>query len=104
MSYVGYYLNLDRSPERRAEIEAQLVRHGLSVRYQRFPATEGNGLAFPNPHLTDGQIGCFTSHYRVLDANVHSRSYIHIVEDDVVFSKYTNPVITDILSKKYMEK
>jgi GR25 family glycosyltransferase involved in LPS biosynthesis len=103
MSYVGYYINLDRSLERRTEIEAQLVRYGLSHRYQRFPATDGNGLAFPNPYLTDGQIGCFTSHCLVLDANLHSRFYLHIIEDDVVFSKYTHSVINNVLSRGFAE-
>jgi hypothetical protein len=36
MSYLGFYINLDRSRERRAEIEAELARHNLAQAYTRF--------------------------------------------------------------------
>src|SRR5258708_15667754 len=85
-AYRGFYINLDRSPERRGEVEAQLKRFGLEHRYRRFPAADGNVLNVPNPRLTNAEIGCFTSHYLVLKENLDSRTHLHIVEDDVVFS------------------
>ena len=53
--YAGFFINLDRSVQRRAETEAELARRDLSLRYRRFAAAEGNMLRAPNPHnLSDG--------------------------------------------------
>jgi GR25 family glycosyltransferase involved in LPS biosynthesis len=66
MSYSGFYINLDRSRERRADVEAQLAQHKLAHAYTRFKAADGNALDLPNPHLKNGEMGCFTSHYLLL--------------------------------------
>ena len=50
MSCAGFYINLDRATDRRKEMEAQLAKFGLADRYQRFSASDGNSLNFPNPH------------------------------------------------------
>ena len=44
-SYVGAFINLDRSPQRRAEMEGQLAELGIADRYVRFPAIDGSKLA-----------------------------------------------------------
>jgi GR25 family glycosyltransferase involved in LPS biosynthesis len=100
MSYQGFYINLDRSIDRRTHIESEIARCGLQHRYRRFPAAEGNVLDFPNPHLKEGEIGCFTSHYLALKNNLHSTDHFHIVEDDVVFSRILEPTIEEIISLK----
>jgi len=86
MDYAGFYINLDRSPQRRAEMEAMLAHHGLQAAYPRFRASDGNELNFPNPALKDGEMGCFTSHYRLMKENLGRDSPLHVVEDDVVFA------------------
>ncbi|MDR3449006.1 MAG: glycosyltransferase family 25 protein [Alphaproteobacteria bacterium] len=92
--YSGFFINLDRSSERRTEIEAELARHGLTGRYTRFAAAEGNPLGFPNPHnLSPGVMGCFTSHYQLLKQNLDSDKHLHVIEDDVVFAACTERVV-----------
>ncbi len=85
--YAGYYINLDRSAERRAAMEAELARHGLASAYARFPADDGNARGVPNPrNLTDGEIGCFASHARLLKENLGQTKPLHVIEDDVIFA------------------
>jgi len=100
MSYRGYYINLARSPERRAEVESQFARHGLAERYARFEAADGNSLKLANPHLKEGEIGCFISHYLVLKKNLDRTEPLHVVEDDVVLSQHTRPVIDAVLGEE----
>jgi hypothetical protein len=92
MKYTGFYINLDRNPERRAGIEGELARNGLEG-YTRFAAANGNALNFPNPQLKVGEIGCFTSHYRLLDANRHRSEPLHVIEDDIVLSAQLQQVL-----------
>jgi GR25 family glycosyltransferase involved in LPS biosynthesis len=96
MEYAGFFINLDRSPERRAEVEKQLQLLGLTQRYRRFAAANGNTLGVPNPKLLEGEIGCFISHYLVLKENLGAAAPLHVVEDDVLFSGYTEPAIKSL--------
>src|ERR1700748_3472098 len=100
MDYQGFFINLDRSPQRRAEIEAHLAQFGLEKAYRRFPAAEGNSLHLPNPgpKLLAGEIGCFISHYLLLKENLGQTKPLHVVEDDVQFSRYTAPVIQSLMT------
>ena len=41
MNYTGYFINLDRSTERRTEMEAQLDQLQLRDTYQRLAAADG---------------------------------------------------------------
>jgi GR25 family glycosyltransferase involved in LPS biosynthesis len=93
MSYSGFYINLDRSRERRADVEAQLAQHTLAHAYTRFKAADGNSLDLPNPHLKNGEMGCFTSHYLLLKKHLDAPKHLHVIEDDVVFSSQTEQVI-----------
>jgi GR25 family glycosyltransferase involved in LPS biosynthesis len=93
VNYAGFYINLDRSTDRRAEIEGEIARYGLTARYRRFPAADGNILGFSNPHLSSAEIGCFTSHLLLLQQNIGSPLHLHIVEDDAIFSRFTAPVV-----------
>ena len=69
-----FYINLDRRPDRRAEIEGELARMGISG--ERFPAIEN----------ADGAIGCMMSHLKVLQL-AKERGYpnVLILEDDLTF-------------------
>jgi len=95
--YLGFYINLENSVERRSEIEAQFVRYELQGLYERFPAADGNFLGLRNSNLSESEIGCFTSHYLLLKNNIESTMPLHIIEDDVLFSRFTRPYITHII-------
>ena len=99
MNYQGYYINLDRRPDRRAEIEAELARQGLGSAYRRFSAADGNAYKFANPHLKDGEMGCFTSHYMLLKENLGQTKHLHIIEDDVLFSAAAAQVINSVVDQ-----
>lgn len=98
MSYAGLYINLDRCPERRAEMEAELARYGLSERYRRHPAAEGDTLDLPNPRLNNGEIGCFISHAAALGDHLGTGEHLHIAEDDTVFAPGTEAVLNRIIA------
>src|SRR3984885_814635 len=98
MDYAGFYINLDRSTGRYAEMEAQLASLGLSDRYKRFPAAEGNSLNLPNPKIQPGEVGCFLSQYLLLKENLNQTIPLHIIEDDVLLSRYTTQVIQSLIS------
>jgi GR25 family glycosyltransferase involved in LPS biosynthesis len=104
VSYSGFYINLDRSTDRRAEIEGEIARFGLTGRYRRFAAADGNILGFPNPRLSKSEIGCFTSHLQLLQLNIGSPEHLHIVEDDAIFSRFTAPVVELIANSTDIEQ
>jgi len=99
MGYAGFYINLDRRPDRAAEIEAELSRYGVLQNYRRFPAADGNALGFSNPHLAEGEMGCFTSHYLLLKQNLEQTQTLHILEDDVLFAPQTAAVINGVIDQ-----
>ena len=70
------YINLDRRTDRRAEIEAELIRIGLSG--ERFAAIERK----PGP----GALGCGLSHLAVLQkAKQEGWPNVLVLEDDFTF-------------------
>ena len=85
--WTGYFINLDRSRDRRASIEHQLQRCGLSHLYSRFPAVDGTTRTTSTSRLTSGAIGCFESHAAVLDQANLSSKFVHILEDDALIPK-----------------
>jgi GR25 family glycosyltransferase involved in LPS biosynthesis len=91
--YRGAFINLDRSPERRRDIETQLHTFGIADRYARFPAIDGDALSnYPGP-LRRGEVGCFLSHVRALERMRMAGTHVHIVEDDVLLSRQLAPMI-----------
>jgi GR25 family glycosyltransferase involved in LPS biosynthesis len=102
--YAGFFVNLDRSTQRRAETEAELAQHGLLTRYERFAAAEGNVLNVPNPHhLSAGVIGCYTSHYLLLGQNLDSAKHLHVVEDEVLFAACAQQVMNWTIASGYLD-
>ena len=95
--YTGLYINLDRCPDRRAEIETELARVGLAQKYRRFAAADGNTLNLLQPRLNNGEMGCFISHYLLLKENLGTVQHLHVLEDDTVFAKCFDQVITRII-------
>ncbi len=103
MAYVGYYINLDRSADRRAAMEAQLARLGLTERYHRFAAVDGEVLGVTSPKLTAGELGCLTSHYQVLRQNRDSATHLHVIEDDVVLAGCAAQVVAQIATSAMID-
>ena len=103
MAYDGYYINLDRSANRRAVMDAQLARLNLTERYRRFAAVDGDKLGVTSPRLTPGELGCFTSHYRLLQQNRDSAAHLHIIEDDVLLAGCTALVVQQIVTCAMIE-
>jgi GR25 family glycosyltransferase involved in LPS biosynthesis len=90
--YAGYYINLDRSTDRRERIEGEIAKAGLSGRYRRFAATDG--MALPSqPGITPGERGCFHSHMSVLEQALAVSKPLHILEDDAILSQFLAPTI-----------
>ncbi len=85
--YAGFYINLDRSVERRTKIEDQLRTYDLAARYVRFPAADGTGFA-PSNTMCPGEIACFHSHHRALVKGGSNGLAVHIIEDDVLLSEH----------------
>jgi GR25 family glycosyltransferase involved in LPS biosynthesis len=97
--FVGRYINLDRSIERRAALERQLTDAGCADRYSRFAGVDGVTAPRGASPLSPGALGCFLSHARViLDHAEHSPDrHLHILEDDVVLCPRTVPILDQIL-------
>ncbi len=97
--WVGRYINLDRSPARRAEIEAELARAGLL--YERFRAVDGGGGH--RGKILAGEAGIWLSHIGVLLDHLGNVEPLHIVEDDAVLARYFVPTasrfVIDIMSR-----
>lgn len=85
LGVAGVYINLDRSVDRRAHVDAELARHGLAADYVRFPGIDA-GQAGAGSALEPGEIGCFRSHCAVLRLFASGERHLHVAEDDVVFS------------------
>jgi hypothetical protein len=101
--YQGYYINLDRSEERRRRFEDGLARFSLNGRYSRFPAVEGHTLPKGQGPLSPGQLGCFHSHVRVLKEAQSRGLHAHILEDDAILCEHTEPVIGDAIQARLFD-
>lgn len=100
MSYKVYYINLDKSTERRKFIENQFKEHGVPI--TRFPAIYGKHLPsnflkkakkqfnilshFPN--LNDGEIGLTKTYFELWKVIANQEEDFSIVlEDDALLNK-----------------
>lgn len=97
LGVAGIYINLDRSAERRAHVEAELDRYGLTSDYVRFPACEAGPKDSAGSTLEPGEIGCLRSHSAVLRQFAGGERHIHIAEDDIVFSSRFAAVAGEIV-------
>jgi GR25 family glycosyltransferase involved in LPS biosynthesis len=95
--YHGLYINLDRSPERRRNMEEQFAALGLQDIYTRFPAVDGKTIPFPQSPLGPGEIGVFLSHRQALEAAKAKDKPVHILEDDALLTPHVSVVIEDAI-------
>lgn len=85
MTLNGFYINLDRSPQRREHMEAQLSR--LQIDWvKRFSAIDGTTVT-PGPgcRLSAGELACFLSHTQIIESAPED-SFTIIFEDDIELS------------------
>lgn len=81
-----YVINLKLRADRRAEIDAQLRRIGLSLDGPRVTVFEASKPTEPGGFPTPGARGCFTSHLAVLrEARDKGLASVLILEDDLNF-------------------
>jgi GR25 family glycosyltransferase involved in LPS biosynthesis len=88
----GFYINLDRSTDRRRKIDEQIERLGLRQVYNRFPAVDGSKLP-PAGKMKPGEVGIFRSHNDVLAGARKGGQFIHVLEDDALLSEFMLPAI-----------
>lgn len=96
VSWDGYYINLDRSPDRRERIKSQLRSVGIEGFYRRFEAVDGKLLDRQTP-LRPGEVGIFRSHLDLLRRIASSGRVAHVLEDDAVLCDLTVPAIEHVL-------
>ena len=82
----GVFINLDRSPERRAEMERQIEQIAPPYPLRRMSAIEGRQQPSCPAGLTPGQYGCWLSHLKALEQSVGDEAHLHIMEDDALIS------------------
>jgi GR25 family glycosyltransferase involved in LPS biosynthesis len=86
ISMLKYYINLDRSTDRRAAFERNLRQTGLLSEFQRFSAVDGSKLIRTNQEwITNGEWGCYQSHMQLLKSCVGKNQDVMILEDDECF-------------------
>ena len=103
-----FYINLDSRKDRLLSMQEQLTALNLSAK--RFSASVGKHLStkerlFVDSHkftclmkrpITDGEIGCASSHRRVWQYIVdHDIDYSLVMEDDVIIDKQVVEVISN---------
>lgn len=99
MSFVGRYINMDASADRRAALEARLAAVGQAGRYQRFAAVDGRAVARSDSSISASELGCMRSHLACIAEAAGRETPTHIVEDDVVFTPFTVPILEQILGE-----
>lgn len=99
--YIGRYINMDRSVERRAALEERFAALGCADRYQRFAAVDGRDLDLSRASIGPGEYGCFLSHYQCIKETMGEDVHLHIVEDDVVFGPSTIDLIDQTMEDSF---
>lgn len=104
MDWVGRYINLDRSTDRRAEIEGELARFGLSERYARFGGIDGRSSP-EFPDIRDrGALGCTLSHLALIRSHAVAGNWLHILEDDALLSRFVSVALDAVTSDPSYER
>jgi glycosyl transferase family 25 len=107
MKIATYLINLDGSDERLASATAQLQQHGIA--FERISAVDGRkiptteleqlydkkrAIAYMGRDLSAGEVGCYLSHIKALEAFIASDADIAVVlEDDFrLLHPYAAPI------------
>ena len=101
-----YWINLDRSPERRTQMENQLKEHNID-NHQRIEGIDGKNLDFSEykdkcTDITVYELGCTLSHLKAIEtAHNNGDEYALIFEDDCSFEyvQYQKHSIDELIEK-----
>jgi GR25 family glycosyltransferase involved in LPS biosynthesis len=103
--YRGIYINLDRSPDRRAEIGRQLQNCGIAAQYSRFSAIDGSSLKRPpGVTITPGEAGAFHSHAHAIRDAASRGLPLHVLEDDALLSAEMPNVIAGAIAAGLLDR
>ena len=94
MQFDGYFINLDRSQDRRESMEAQLARFGYQDRIVRFPAVDGLEHGPFDNAGNNGIWACRQSHERAI-LNAPADTATVVLEDDVELSSLFPAIVND---------
>lgn len=99
----SFYINLARSPARRAFMEQQAGNLGLAL--ERIEAVDGRALAEADylrlcpddqgPRIARGELGCFLSHVRAWQSIAAGDTQAAVFEDDVHIARSMLALLTD---------
>lgn len=101
--FLGRYINLDRSPERRAALEHQLAALGLAATYRRFPAIDCTTLRQTSGSISKAEYGCFASHTAVLGEAAATGAHLHVLEDDALLSEELIVTLERLANEGFLE-
>lgn len=110
MKYLTYLINLDSSTTRLMQADAELKKH--NIEYERIAAVDGRKLDVPNyanydsqkawqamgRDLAGGEIGCYLSHVKCVEAFLASDAdYAIVLEDDLEIISDLNQIVEQTL-------
>ena len=108
----SFVINLERNAERRGHMQAALDRLGVSAEF--FSAVDGKklrpdelaaydrakALRFYGSDMTASEIGCYLSHYRLMQRVVAENIDVALImEDDLIFEDSFPSVVRDLLAQ-----
>ena len=97
MDIEGVYINLDRSPQRRAEMDRQIGEAGLPYVIDRLAAIDGSTRSDRPAGLNPGQHGCWLSHLLAIERSLQRSAHLHVVEDDALLGAAL-PILPDVVN------
>ena len=98
-------INLDKDVERKKSIEEQFS--GQNIKFNFIKGVYGKNIKRKGlQHLcTDGQIGCFASHYKIWkEIKIQHLKYTLVCEDDIIIPDNFMGKVSDILNKYDSDK
>jgi GR25 family glycosyltransferase involved in LPS biosynthesis len=104
MPLKGFYINLDRSTDRRQQVEAELEKVSALGNYHRFPAIDGHDSSVRPDLKNRAEVGCFASHLEVIRNSNAPGQWLHILEDDVVISTLADVAISALINGQMFDQ
>jgi len=98
--YRGFFINLRRNEQRRADMVRHLEAINASSRYERLEAVDGQEAAtqYTKTPAGPGNLGIWLSHEKLFrEASQTPDLHIHLIEDDELLAKNFVGVLDDIL-------
>lgn len=100
----GRYINLDRSEERRRQVESELAKLQSLGTYERFAAVDGAQSSIRPDVRHRAMVGCYLSHLEVIRRHIGADAWLHVVEDDVLVSRHAQAAIRAICAHAQFAK